>query len=170
MARMPLTVGTATTSARGVGRASVSTVSQPVRMPSLIVPRTTLAIGAPLASRPPITYGVPASATRAPSERGSGSGGPSLQPVRLPLVTIVASTLAVAPLAVRPPIRYRFSPELNAPPAARPSGRASWGGLSSHGTTAPAGAGQGRSLFSAGQRLIGLIALKPTSIVGATVK
>src|SRR3954452_22832130 len=103
-------------------------------------------------------------------ERGSGSAGPSCQTATLPFETDVDSTLVVAAPPVSPPIRYRFVPDANVPEPVRPCGRFHSGGLPCHGTTAPAGAGQGRLWLLAGHRLTGEMALKPRSIVGETVK
>jgi hypothetical protein len=84
--------------------------------------------------------------------------------------TVVSSTSAVAPSGVSPPIRYILEPDENASESLRPDGRASSVGLTCHGTTAPAGAGQGRFTFVVGHQLTTDRKLYPTSTVLLTVK
>ena len=69
-----------------------------------------------------------------------------------------------------PPTYRSVVPDWTTAPSVRGAGRATSAGESCHGTTAPTGAGHGRVLFSGGQKLTGLQARIPRSIVRLTVK
>ena len=86
MRKMPSDAVTAVAPARASGSASVSTVFHSVMSPvaGSGVPEKTVVVGAPLASRPPMTYTVPATTTADARARGSGSGTPSTHGERLP--------------------------------------------------------------------------------------
>src|SRR5262245_58589065 len=117
-------------SARGSFRARSAGVCQPVSCPLDTMPWKVVVVGAPDASLPPMTYGMPPRLMNAASDRGSGRAGPSAHVVRLPLNTVEVRTLAVVPDGVRPPMRYMFSPLVYTPaPARPPPGRASCSGL-----------------------------------------
>src|SRR4051794_3055144 len=100
-----------------------------------------------------MTYGTPLSVRTTALARASGNAGPSCHGARLPLATVVDSTLVVALPPLAPPIRYRLLPLLNVPAAVRPDGSDSSVGLLCHGMMAPAGAGQGSDSFAVGHRL-----------------
>ena len=70
-----------------------------------------------------------------------------------------------------PPMYSRFVPIWVAAPSVRPWGSASSTGEACHGSTAPAGTGQGMVvLFSGGHRLTGVQPRMPRSIVRETMK
>ena len=61
-------------------------------------------------------------------------------------------------------------PDWTTAPSVRGAGRAISAGDAAHGTTAPTGAGHGSDWFVSGQKLTGLQARMPRSIVRLTVK
>src|SRR6266487_4465128 len=103
--------------------------------------------------------------------RGSGSFGPAAQTSKLPTPDVLAmNVLSDAVLPSEPPTYRIVVPDWTIAPSVRASGRESWAGDVDHGTTAPAGAGQGSVRLPSGQKLTGLQARIPRSIVLLIVK
>ena len=114
----------------------------------------------------------PENATAA-SERASGRAGPSaVHASKLPGPdTVDTNVVSVAsPAALLPPMNSSCVPDWTTAPSTLGSGRWISCGASSHGIAAPTGAGHGSDSFSGGQKLIGLHARIPMSIVRLTTK
>src|ERR687889_678438 len=104
------------------------------------------------------------------SDRGSGSGGPAVHLSKLPTPEVVAMNVFSDAFVPSEPPTYRIVvPDWTTAPSVRGSGSEISAGDVAHGTTAPAGAGHGRDLLPSGQKLIGLQARIPRSIVLLTV-
>src|SRR6185369_9360655 len=104
-------------------------------------------------------------------DRGSGSFGPAAHLSKFPTPDVLAmNVLSEAAVPSVPPTYMIVVPDWTTAPSVRGSGRESSGGDVDHGTTAPAGAGQGRVRLPGGQKLTGLQARIPRSIVLLTVK
>src|SRR3954451_4569956 len=104
-------------------------------------------------------------------ERGSGSLGPGDHLSKLPTPDVVAMKVASEAVEPSEPPTYRtVVPDWTTAPSVRGAGSEISAGDVDHGTTAPAGAGQGSDLLFSGQKLTGLQARIPRSIVLLTVK
>src|SRR4051794_18526978 len=104
-------------------------------------------------------------------ERGAGSFGPLTHLSKLPVPeTFVWNVSSDAALPSEAPTKRSVVPDWTMDPSVRGCGRLICVGEVSHGTTAPAGAGHGSDLLPSGQKLTGLQARIPRSIVLLIVK
>src|SRR6476619_7662056 len=104
-------------------------------------------------------------------DRGCGSFGPSDQTSKLPTPDVLAmNVLSEGAEPSEPPTYMIVVPDWTIAPSVRGSGSAISAGELDHGTAAPAGAGQGRLRLPSGQKLTGLQARMPRSMVLLTVK
>src|SRR4051812_18902640 len=109
---------------------------------------------------------LPPEKAAAPSERASGSLGPSFHASKLPGPDeVVTKTVSVALEPSLPPMNSSCVPDWMTDPSVRPAGSEISCGATSHGIAAPTGGGHGSDRFAGGQRLIGLQARMPRSIV-----
>src|SRR5262245_15544435 len=107
----------------------------------------------------------------ATSDSGSGRAGPSVQASKLPGPdTVDTNTSALGVVPSVPPMNSSFVPDCETAPSTRASGSEISCGATSHGVAAPTGGGHGSVRFDGGQKLIGLQARIPRSIVWLTVK
>src|SRR5512138_2884786 len=106
-----------------------------------------------------------------PSERASGSLGPSRHLSKLPGPDDVErNVVLVALLPSLPPMNSSVVPDWAIAPSVRGAGSEISCGATSHGITAPTGGGHGSDSLLGGQKLMGLHARIPRSIVRLTVK
>src|SRR6476659_7061005 len=105
------------------------------------------------------------------SVRGSGSFGPGAHVSKFPTPEVFEmNVLSDAFVPSEPPTYMIVVPDWTIAPSVRGSGSAISAGELDHGTAAPAGAGQGRLRLPSGQKLTGLQARMPRSMVLLTVK
>ena len=104
-------------------------------------------------------------------ERGSGRSGPAVHLSKLPVPDVFEmKVLADAADPSDPPTYRIVVPDWTMAPSVRGSGSEMSAGEASHGTIAPTGAGHGSVRLPSGQKLSGLQARIPRSIVLLTVK
>ncbi len=114
---------------------------------------------------------MPDTGTMLASERGSGSGGPSVQESKLPTPESVAThTSFCAVVPSDPPMNRILVPSWTAVPSVRGPFSASLSGDWCQAVTEPRGGGQGNASFSELHRLTGDQASTPRSMVRLTVK
>src|SRR3954447_10956136 len=112
------------------------------------------------------------------SDRAAGSFGPVAHAVccppcvsKLPTPAVFATKVVSTGAFPSDPPMYRTEvPDWTMPPSERAAGSEINGGDAVHGTTDPTGAGQGSERLPSGQKLTGLHARIPRSIVRLTVK
>ena len=101
----------------------------------------------------------------------SGSLGPSRHLSKLPGPdVVVTNTVSAGFEPSLPPMNSIWLPDWMTEPSVRGFGSEISGGATSHGIAAPTGGGHGSDSFEGGQRLIGLQARMPRSIVRLTMK
>src|SRR6476646_3521099 len=114
---------------------------------------------------------LPPEKAAAPSARASGSLGPSRHLSKLPGPdVVVTNTVSAGFEPSLPPMNSICVPDWMTEPSVRGFGSEISGGATSHGIAAPTGGGHGSDSFDGGQRLIGLQARMPRSIVRLTMK
>src|SRR5882672_2981434 len=107
----------------------------------------------------------------AASARGAGSFGPSTHLSKLPVPDVFATNVVSTAFDPSDPPTYSSVVlDWTTEPSVRAAGSAISVGEAAHGTTAPTGAGHGSDRFPSAQKLIGLQARMPRSIVLLTVK
>src|SRR5689334_4571478 len=107
----------------------------------------------------------------APLDRGAGSLGPSVHLSKLPGPdTVDTKVVSVGFVPSLPPMNRSVEPDWATDPSTRGAGSESSAGATSHGIADPTGGGHGSDSFDGGQKLMGLQARIPRSIVRLTVK
>src|SRR3954471_2064350 len=104
-------------------------------------------------------------------DRGAGRLGPGAHLSKLPVPVVLAMKVLSEGVVPSEPPTYRIVvPDWTTAPSVRGAWSESSAGDVDHGTTDPGGAGHGSVLLPSGQKLTGLQARIPRSIVLLTVK